>query len=80
MAISGFKQALIDAGISKASFARAAKLNTATVYGWGDMAPAWAFEFLRMMSRIDDLTMQLSVLQRLNQELIHGEHRHDIGA
>lgn len=79
MALGGFKRALADAGVSKASFARAAKLNTATVYGWGDMAPAWAFEFLRMMSRIDNLTMQLSVMQRLNQDLIHGEHRHGIG-
>jgi len=78
MALGGFKRALADAGVSKASFARAAKLNTATVYGWGDMAPAWAFEFLKLLIEVDDLRKRVNVLERLNVNLIHGEHRHEI--
>jgi uncharacterized secreted protein with C-terminal beta-propeller domain len=75
MGIAGFKKALADSGISKASFARAAKLATATVYAWGDTAPAWAFEFLKMLMEVDDLRQRVHVLERLSTGLIHGEPR-----
>ncbi|NBU72925.1 MAG: hypothetical protein EBS53_16040 [Bacteroidetes bacterium] len=75
MAIPGFKKALADAGVSKATFARAAKLATATVYAWGDAGPAWAFEFLKMMMEVEDLRRRVHVLERLSTGLIHGDHR-----
>ena len=71
----GFKGALTEAGLSKADFARATKLSTSTVYAWGNVAPAWAFEFIKVLTELKDIRVRLAVIERMNHSLILGDIR-----
>jgi len=71
----GFKGALNEAGMSKADFARATKLSTSTVYAWGNVAPAWAFEFIAVLTDLKEARHKIHVLERMNHSLILGDSR-----
>lgn len=69
-----FKERLSNAGLSRAQFARIAKLSPRTVYRWED-GPDWAYALLDLYVEVAELRQRTYVLDRLSQTLIDSDAR-----